>query len=209
MNMNKLTYLLIITLLMNVTLSAQDIQLPKPQTKGGMPLREVLNARKSARDFSAKTLSDQQLSDLLWAACGVNREDGRRTSPTAINAQEIEVYVFNPQGLYLYLPKENKLQLVKKGDYRTHATPQQNAQESPLILVFVADLDKFGRLNEEDRLFYSATDTGFASQNVYLFCAQEGLNTVVLGRVDRDKVHALINRPSCRAILAQPVGFPK
>ncbi len=208
--MNKIICLTVISLFMTVTLSAQDITLPKPQTKGGMPLREALNARRTVREFAPdKTLSSQQLSDLLWAACGVNRPDGRRTSPTAINAQEIDVYVFNKQGVYLYLAKENKLQLVKKGDYRASTTTQGPALECPLILVYVADPEKFGRLGEADRQFYCATDVGFVSQNVYLFCAQEGLNTVVMGYVEREKIQTLINRPSCKVQLIQPVGFPK
>lgn len=208
--MIKYSVLLLVTLFLSVTLSAQDIQLPKPQTTGGMPLRDAMSARKSTREFSAtKPLSTQQLSDLLWMAFGVNREDGRRTAPSAMNAQEIDVYVFNTQGVYLYQAKDHELQLVKAGDYRSHATRQPNVQDCPLILVFVADLNKFARLNEPERLSFSATDAGYVSQNVYLFCAQEGLNTVALASVDHEKVLALIERPSCRAILAQPVGYPK
>lgn len=211
MNKNRWALLVVFLLGGAVWAQAQDVLLPKPQMTGGKPLMEALAQRHSARRYDTqKTLSQQQMANLLWAACGVNRADGRRTSPTAINAQEIDVYVFTKEGVYLYLAKENKLKEVMKGDQRAQTTTQESAQECPLILVYVGALDRFGRMDEANRQFYSATDCGFVSQNVYLYCASEGLSTVVLGYVNRDIVHQLLNlSASHKVLLAQPVGYAK
>jgi SagB-type dehydrogenase family enzyme len=187
------------------TVFAGDIQLPAPQKTGGMPLMEALAARATNRDFSSRELDPQQLSNLLWAAFGINREDGKRTAPSAHNRQEIDVYVALSSGLYLYEPKGYQLVQVFSEDIRKGAGKQGFTQKAPVNLIYVADYDRMK--GEKD--FYSATDTGFISQNVYLFCASEGLNTVVLGWVDREKLHAVMKlKPSQHIILTQPVGFP-
>lgn len=197
-----------IFILMTVTMFAQDIQLPQPQTKGGMPLMDALSYRQSNREFSNQTLSLQQLSDMLWAAQGINRNDGRRTSPTARNMQQIDIYVFNEKGVYLYLAEKNVLHLVINKDCRKQAVKQEFAYRSPLLLVYVANYDKMKDMNEESRSFYGATDCGFVSQNVYLYCAANKMNTVVLGMIYRDELKQLLGFNG-KAILGQPVGFPK
>ena len=190
-----------------VTLSAQDITLPKPVITGGKPLMQVLNDRATNRNIAEKPLSMAQLSNLLWAATGVNRPDGRMTAPTASNNQEIDVYVFLPQGVYLYDVKEHALVLKLSGDHRKVASPRQGAP-SGVLLVYVADFGRMGRYDDSAKQFYSATDAGYVSQNVYLYCASEGLATVALGGIDRPAIMELLNITNGKPILGQPVGFP-
>ena len=195
--------------MLTLSMNAQDIiPLLPPQTTGGMPLMEALANRKTNRDFALDELTPQQLSNLLWAAAGVNRPDGRRTAPTARNMQQIEIYVLNKEGAYLYLPKEHALQLIAKGDHRTSGASQERFQECPLMLIFVANYEKMEGMSEEGKLMYEGTDTGNISQNVYLYCASEGLATCALGSIHRDKLQALLGYKG-KAILGQSVGVAK
>ncbi len=188
----------------------KSIQLPKPQTDGGKPLMQALKDRKTSREFSSEKLPMQILSNMLWAACGVNREDGRRTAPTAKNKQEIDVYVAMAEGLYLYDAKANILVGVAAGDIRAATGRQPFVKDAPVNLVFVADFAKMGDMPADQKEFYSAADTGYISQNVYLYCASEGLATVVRGSVDRPACQAAMKlRPDQKVILAQTVGYPK
>ena len=193
-----------------LTAEVQNLRLLPPDTEGGKPLMQALSERKSSREFSRGELSPQVLSNLLWAANGVNRPDGRRTSPSAKNTQEIDIYVAKKEALYLYNPKEHALTVVIPEDIRSRIGRQVFVQHAPVGLVFVANTGKFRGGSEEDALFYSATDTGYVSQNVYLFCASEGLSTVVLGTIDRDQLAKTMKlQPRQRIILTQPVGYPK
>ena len=187
---------------------AQNIKLPAPNKEGDKPLMQALNERQTHRDFSAKQLSDQQLSDLLWAAVGVNHPDGKRTAPTARNCQQIEVYVFMEKGVYLYDAKENMLKLMVKGDQRKMVAMQPFPAEAPVLLVMVANYDKMTGMDMEHKEFYGATDCGYVCQNIYLYCASEGLHTVSLGSIQRDKIKDLL-KFNGKAILAHPVGFGK
>jgi SagB-type dehydrogenase family enzyme len=188
----------------------QPVQLPKPQTDGGKPLMQVLRERKSVRAFSSQDLSEQTLSNLLWAACGINRPDGRRTAPSAMNRQEIDIYVVTAKGAWLYDAKEHLLKPVAAGDLRTLAGTQEWVKEAPVNLVYVADTAKMGGGDEEARTLYSGADVGFIAQNVYLYCASEELATVVRASVDRPALSkALGLRPEQKIILAQTVGHPK
>jgi len=196
-----------------VTLAAQvpAINLPAPETSGGKPLMQALMARRSTREFDARALSPQVLSNLLWAASGINRPDGRRTAPTAMNRQEIDIYVITADGLYLYEPKDHKLAAVLASDLRPLAGTQDFVRTAPVNLVYVADFAKYGaQLAEDNKLAWSGAGTGFISQNVYLFCASEGLATVVRASVDRPALSKAMHlRPEQRIILEQPVGYPK
>jgi nitroreductase len=187
----------------------KDIQLPPPQTEGGRPLMQVLKDRKSTRDFRSDKLSPQTLSNLLWAGFGINRPDGRRTAPSASNRQEIDIYVVTADGLYVYDAKGNRLNAVLSDDIRAKTGTQPFVKDAPVNLVYVADLAKAGTESAE-RDMYVAADTGFIAQNVYLYCASEGLATVVRGSIDRRALSSAMRlRLDQRIILAQTVGYPQ
>ena len=189
----------------------KPVKLPPPQTDGGKPLMQVLRERKTSREFSPRELSFQALSDLLWAANGVNRPDsGGRTAPTAKNMQEIDLYVAKADGLYLYDAEANTLVQVLTDDMRAATGNQPFVKDAPVNLVYVADISKMAGSPPDAIDFYSAADTGFISQNVYLFCASAGLATVVRGWVDKPALaKAMKLRPGQRVILAQTVGYPQ
>jgi len=190
---------------------AAAIKLLPPQTESGKPLMQALKLRQSGRSFDSKPLPPQVLSDLLWAANGVNRpESGKRTAPSAVNWQEIDIYVALPEALYLYDAKTHSLLPVVAKDLRGATGNQGFVKDAPVNLVFVADFARISTSSEEDKKFYSATDTGYISQNVYLYCASQGLSTVVRGSVDREQLAGAMKlRPDQRIILAQTVGYPK
>ena len=186
------------------------IKLPPPETAGGMPLMQALKARHSMREFASKVLPPQMLSNLLWAASGVNRPDtGQRTAPSAHDWREVDVYMTTADGAYRYDPLSHILQRVVAGDIRHLTGVQDYVATAPLNLVYVADLDRMSGADAEDKAFYSATDAGFIAQNVYLYCASSGLAVVVRGLVDRDVLGAALGLASHqRIILAQSVGYP-
>lgn len=188
----------------------QPIQLPEPRTDGGKPLMQVLKDRKSVRTFSSRELSEQTLSDLLWAAFGINRPDGRRTAPSAMNRQEIDIFVVTARGTWLYDAKAQSLKPASAGDLRSLAGTQEWVKDTPLNLVYVADTARMDSGDDEAETLYSGADTGFIAQNVYLYCASEGLGAVVRASVDRPALaKALGLRPEQKIILAQTVGYPK
>lgn len=191
-------------------LAQQPLELPKPQTDGGRPLMQVLKDRKTTREFSGESLPPQVLSNLLWAAFGINRPDGRRTAPSAHNWQEVDIYVATAGGTYLYEPKSHSLKPVLGEDIRKNTGSQAFVADAPLNLVYVADYAKMGDASEADKVSSSAADTGFIAQNVYLYCASEGLATVVRGTVDKAALLKLLKlRPEQHVTLAQTVGYPK
>ena len=172
---------------------------------------EVLKDRQSSREFSPEELSMQELSNLLWAAFGINRSDiGKRTAPSARNKQEMDIYVATADGLYLYEAKEHILRPVLAEDVRESTGPQPFVKDAPVNLVYVADFAKMIGYTEDQKEFYSAANTGHISQNVYLYCASEGLATVVRGLVDRPALAKKMGlRPDQKVLLAQTVGYPK
>jgi len=172
---------------------------------------QVLRDRRSTRAFSPKELSSEVLSDLLWAADGVNRpESGKRTAPSAKNMQEIDLYAAMEGGLYLYDAATHSLVPVFRRDIRPLTGKQDFVKSAPVVLIYAADHAKMSGTTAGEKEFYGATDTGFISQNVYLYCASEGLATVVLGWVDKvDLKKAMDLRPAQRIILTQPVGYPE
>jgi nitroreductase len=193
-----------------MAIHAQNIQLPAPEKIGGMPLMEALNNRKTHRDFSDKELTQQQLSNLLWAASGVNREDGRMTAPTASNNQQIVIFVGLKGGVYEYLPKTNELLLVVPGDHRAVFGRQAFVATAPVVLGFVSDWTKMERYgdNTDAKQKYSHTDAGNVSQNVYLYCASAGMGTVALGNYDADLFMKTLKLPSnYYPVLNQALGF--
>jgi len=185
--------------------------LPAAQTDGGRPLMQVLKDRSSSRSFGPEKLSQQVLSNLLWAAAGINRPDsGKLTAPSAVNRQEIDIYVATVDGLYLYEEKIHGLKLIMTEDIRALTGRQDFVKEAPVNLIYVADLSKMASATKEERELYSAADAGFISQNVYLFCASEKMATVVRGLIDRQALAKAMNlRHDQKIILAQSVGYPK
>jgi SagB-type dehydrogenase family enzyme len=186
------------------------VKLPPPRTEGGMPLMQALKARHSSREFSDRPLPAQVLSDLLWAAQGVNRpETGKRTAPTARDWREIDVYVASTEGVFVYEPDAHALRRVLDRDLRALTGTQDFPATAPVNLVYVADLARMDTSDEHRRL-YSATDTGFIAQNLYLYCASAGLASVVRGSLDRAALAAALGLgPNQRIVLAQTVGYPK
>jgi nitroreductase len=192
------------------SLWAQSIDLLAPQKTGGMPLMEALAKRSTARAFDSKELSPQQLSSLLWAAFGINRPDGKRTAPSARNYQETDIYMLLKQGTYVYSAKSNKLDLVVAEDIRVLGGTQAFVKDAPVTLVFVADLTKMGKGSDENKMNTANIDVGYISQNVYLFCASEGLVTGARMSVDKANLGPKLKlRPDQTIILAQSVGYPK
>lgn len=188
----------------------KPIKLPEVQKDGGKSLMQALSLRKTAREFSNEKLPLQVLSNLLWAAWGINRpETGGRTAPSAVNWQEIELYVAMQEGLFVYDAKANVLNPVLAKDIRAATGRQDFVKDVPVNLIYVADFSKI-TASDQDKVFYSAADTGFISQNVYLFCASEGLATVVRNLVDKPALAKTMNlKDQQKVILTQSIGYPK
>ena len=188
-------------LIATIAMTMNSEVLPKPNTEGGMPLMESIAQRKSHRDMSANgTVSKQQLSDMLWAAWGITHE-GKRTVATAMNRQELSIYVVTPEGASLYDAAANTLEKVTDADLRPLAGMQKFATDCPLNIVFVTDTDLQPDATMQG---YAA---GAASQNVYLYCASQGLKTVVRASFARDELHkALQLSANKRVIFVQTVG---
>lgn len=203
----------------NLSYSAIDlkpIKLPAPQMSGGKPLMQALKERKSERSLIEKKLPEQIMSNLLWAAFGINRPDGKRTAPSAVDWQEIDVYTVMKDGVYIYDAKELMLIPVLKGDIRaeTGSMMQPFVKNAPLNLVYVLDASKIGTagrlMSDEDKLICSAVSTGCISQNIYLYCASEGLGTVVRMMVDKENLAKIMKLKSTqKIILTQTVGYPE
>jgi nitroreductase len=187
------------------------ISLPAPAMDGGKPLMSALKTRSSSREFSADPLPQQTLANLLWAAWGVNRPDGRRTAPSASNRQEIEIYVTLPGGAYVWDAKANVLNPVVAGDHRAATGTQPFAATAALNLVYVADMTKLSRpATDPQQMLNVGADAGFIAENVYLFCASEGLATVVRASVAKETLAKTLQlRETQVIVLAQTVGFPK
>jgi nitroreductase len=185
------------------------IELPPPQVEAGKPLMQALKERHTTRQFKTDPLPAQALANLLWAGFGINRPaTGHRTAPSAMNSQEVDIYVALADGLYLYEPKAHQLKPVLDRDLRNLSSGVDFAK-APVTLLFVADLSRLTKARPEDRRFYAAIDTGCISQNVYLACASQGLGSVVHDLTRPPLAAAMKLRPEQDIILAQTVGFPQ
>lgn len=187
------------------------IKLPPPVTEGGKPLMDALRARQSVREYAPDKLPHQTLSNLLWAAWGINRPDGRRTAPSASNRQEIAIYVTLPEGAFLWDAKANILNPIVRDDLRAATGTQPFPATAALNLVYVADMTKVARpATDPQQMLNIGADAGFIAQNVYLFCASEGLATVVRASVPKDTLAKALRLSDTQVIvLAQSVGYPK
>ena len=198
-------------LLLSLTACTQEtIKLPVPdKSKVTMSVMDALAMRQSVRSFSDRALTDDQLSLLLWAANGINREDGRRTAPTAMNRQDIQVYVCRADGAFLYNAKEYALQRVSTEDLRPHVagSRQPFVKEAPVCLVIVSDQRQFGPQGSPD---FGRIDAGYVSQNVYLAATAMGLGTVARAMMDQEPLaRGLGLAPEQLLLLNHPVGFVK
>ena len=190
----------------------QTMKLPQPQLESGMPLMQALHARKSTREFSSEKLPSQVLSNLLWAAFGINRpETGGRTAPSTRNWQDIDIYVATADGLYLFDAKNHALNMIQTQDIRALTGTQDFVGHAPVNLIYVSDYTRMDSdSSPEDRQTDAAIDTGFIGENVYLYCASTGLATVVRGSIDKDILAKAMKLKSTQEIVAaQSVGYPK
>lgn len=186
-----------------LTLDCTRHKTPLPAKTGRRTSLAGSLQRASTRDFDTqKNIDSQTLSNLLWAAWGYNRED-KRTAPSAMNRQEISLYIVTAQGVYLYDAKQNKLAEIAKGDFRENAGMQPFVHTAPLNIIFTADLEK---APGNDMMF---VDCGFISQNIYLYCASVGLGTVVRGSFNGDELAKILKlNEKQKVVLTQTVGYP-
>jgi len=199
----------------NMTMMDHTINLPAPQKDIDFPLMKALGNRRSVRKWKDSPIAEQELSNLLWAACGITKNKygnvkSKRTAPSACNSQEIRVYVLMAKGVFLYSEENHELIEIISRDIREHIGTQKMMKSAPMGLVFVADLSRmtspFLRNKEAQRLS-AWVDTGYISQNVYLYCAASNLGTVVLSLVDRDKLHKLMQlQDHEKIVLTQVIG---
>jgi len=191
-------------------IAPRRLKLPPPDISGGKPLMQALHERRSSRDFSHQKLPLYLLSNLLWAAFGINRPDaGGRTAPSAHDWEEFDVYVATEDGLFLYEARTHSLKFQLAADIRSSTGIQGYAAQVPVNLVYVADLSRMATATREEKAFYAGPDAGFIAENVYLFCASEGLATVVRGLVDRVALAKLMKLGvDQKIVLAQSVGYP-
>jgi SagB-type dehydrogenase family enzyme len=191
----------------------KSIALPQPQIEIGKPLMQSLLLRHSSRSFDSKQLPLQEISNLLWAAYGINRpETGHRTAPSAMNWQEYDIYIALQDGIFIYNAKLNSLNPIAAGDLREFAGKQDFVKDAPVNLIYVADYSKISKSGNptEDQKTFSAIDAGFIAQNVYLYCASQGLATVSRGMFDHLKLSEILKlKPEQKIILTQTVGYPK
>ena len=188
---------------------ATERQLPPPRLDAGKPLMQALKLRRSTREYSDRPISDQVLSDLLWAAFGINRRSGDRTAPYWRHLMVIDVYTAMADGVWLYEPKAHKLLPHLRGDIRSETGTQDFVGKAPLNLVYVAHGERMGDISAEDRRLYASVDAGFIGQNVYLFCASEGLATVFRAALDYAKLARTMELGAGQFVtFAQTVGYP-
>ncbi len=187
-----------------------SIVLPPPRSEGGMPLLSALKLRRSTRAYVDRALAIPTLSDLLWAAFGVNRPSGDRTAPYWRHVMVIDVYVAMSDGIWLYEPKAHTLVGQMAGDFRAQTGTQDFVGTAALDLVYVAHGERMTDVTPEERRLYASVDAGFIGQNVYLFCASEGLGSVFRASVDREKLAKIMKLPDQQFVtFAQTVGYAR
>ena len=240
MRRSRLTASLVAVLLLGFALSwgqapeLKTIKLDDPNKTRGLPVMQAFALRASAREWSDKDLSLQDLSDLLWAADGINRPDGRRTAPSAMNAQDVDIYVFMKDGAYKYDAAGHSLVPVIAGDYRLTVTPPRGGPgakpmakpgekpeakpeakpapptPAPVLIVLVTDIGKFRMGETESKLRMGTLDVGIVSENIGVFCAGTGLATRPRASMDAAKIKELLKLADTQyPLLNHPVGYPK
>lgn len=176
--------------------AAEEIKLPVPDTKGGIPLMEAIARRQSTREFSAKAIDDQTLSDVLFAAWGVSH-DGKRTIPTAMNKQNLRVFAARKDGVWEYDGSNNSLKKVSDTDLTPALAEQDYVQDAPLTLIFTGTDKQSSPMN-----------AAAAYQNVGLYCASRGMHNVVRGYINRAEIAKTLGLGEAEIIVSQTIGWP-
>lgn len=207
--MKKILFLAM-ALMMCMGMKAQNaVELPQPEIgKLSMPLGKILQERRSVREYQKEMIDLQTLSTLLWAACGISDPaSGKITAPSAVNMQDIKVYVCSEMGVCLYNPKTNSLEVITDKDIREFlAAGQRFVMDVPVNLLLVSDQSGRDRKNTQ----YGDMDAGYVSQNIYLACTALGLSTVARAMMNKDEVRKALNLPEGANIeLNHPIGFKK
>ena len=189
----------------------ETIKLPAPEMSGGMPLMDALAKRQSTRLFGDQNLSPQQISNLLWAAFGINRpESGGRTAPSWRGSNETDIYLATATEVRLYDPKANELRKIMDGDIRAKTSVLPFVRNAPVVLIYVADRTRMAKASDEEHIQNAHVDAAIIAENAYLFAASAGLGTVVLGSVDRKSLSQTLKLRGDQILTyTQPVGHPK
>ena len=206
--------LLLLCLFISVATFAADkvIRLPKPNLNRNSEVMEAFANRHSTREYAAKALALTDLSDLLWAANGINRpEEGKRTAPSAMNKQDVDVYVVLPEATYLYDAKAHQLNLVAEGDHRgAVAGGQAFVKSAPVSLLLVSDLSRLGDAKNTHTQLMGAVDAGIVSQNISIFCSAAKLATVPRASMDTAKLKSVLKLTDTQLpLMNHPVGYHK
>ncbi len=203
-------FMMTLTAISCFTQSSNDIKLPEPVKNGGKPLMQALNERHSTREYSNQELTMQQMANLLWAANGINRSDGKHTAPSARNKQEVDIYVTTAKGVFLYDAEKNSLICISTDDIRAKTGGQPFVKDAALNILYVCNKNKAASQDEKGMLANAAFTAGAIAQNVYLYCASAGLGSVVRGSFNGDDLNKLLKLTSDQyIIMAQTVGNVK
>lgn len=212
--MKRIIFTITVALISVFNISGQElstIQLKSPDKTRGKATMKALNDRQSVREFSNEMLKDQDLSDILWAANGINRTDGKRTAPSAMNKQDVDIYVIMKEGAYLYDARAHALKPVAKGDHRASVAGNQDfVKEAPVCLLLVSETARFGDNVTDHTRLMAAADVGIVCQNINIACSALGLNTVPRGWMDQEALKKILNLTDTQLLLLNnPVGYPK
>jgi SagB-type dehydrogenase family enzyme len=193
--------------------TSKNISLLPPQTEQGMPVMKALSLRYSERQFDSAQFKIQDLSNLLWATNGISRtESGKRTAPSSMNSQDVDVYVCLKSGLYFYNAAKNELEFITDGDHRALvASRQAEMAVAPVFILLTSDISRFKpNVTDSAKVVWGSMDVGIVSQNISLFCASMGFSTVPRGTMDNEKLRQLLNLPKSRYLmLNHPVSYKK
>jgi nitroreductase len=188
---------------------AKPLALPAPRMEGGQPLLAALKLRRSIRSYSPRPVPLQMVSDLLWAAFGVNRPSGDRTAPYWRHVMVMDIFIATADGVWLYEPHAHTLLPQLTDDIRAQCGVQSFVATAPLELIYVAHGERMRDVSPEERRLYASVDTGFIGQNVYLFCASEGLASVFRESFDHVKLAQTLKLPDQQFVtFCQTVGYP-
>ena len=201
--------LMLLVLALPVCAEEEIIQLPEPAKTGGIPLMQAISLRKSSSSFQDTELPAKDLATLLWAAGGINREDGKLVYPTAMDTKDIIIFVFTKSGVCCYNPESNSLTVIQKGDYRSYAAVQPFGAKAAVNLVYVQDTSRWPKIDATPEQVKQAgfSHAGFSMQNVYLYAASQGWGARTVMSMNYEKLPEILGLTSTQSlILAQCVG---